>query len=197
MATTGAIELIPEEISAVKEQTRTLNRVRVISFVLFFIFGGVSLGLFLLTQQRTSELERLEGESASQVAQIVQFAAIESRVLGLSAKASSLTQILSQRDYFSVVFSSVEGSRPSGLTVSGIETSQGNPTVTVAGSTFSFDRLAEFLENLVASNKGGTLFTDSLLTSVSLDTASGRASFVVEATIGEGGLKKPLSVGQD
>ena len=192
MATKGAIELIPKEVTAVKERAKISHRFLVFSIVFFVLSLATSSALLFYKQDRTSHLESVEEETALQGAGIAQFADIEKKVLGLGAKSSAIPQILSQRDYFSVVLSSVKNSRPSGVVVTGLAMSEDETEVTINGETFNYSELANFLDNLVGSGKGGVLFTQVSLTSVNLKASSGKVSFIIDAIMKKDGLKKPL-----
>lgn len=192
MATKEAIELIPKEVTAVKERAKISRRFLVLSVVFFVLSLATSSALLFYKQDRTSHLESVEKEAALQGADVIQFADIEKKVLGLGAKSSAIPQILSQRDYFSVVFSSVKNSQPLGVVVTGLAMSEDETEVTINGETFNYSELASFLDNLIGSGKGGVLFAQVSLTSVNLEASSGKASFIIDAVIKEDGLEKPL-----
>lgn len=192
MATKGAIELIPKEVAAVKERAKISRRFLVLSVVFFVLSLATSSALLFYKQDRASHLESVEEEAALQGADVAQFAGIEKKVLGLGAKSSAIPQTLSQRDYFSVVLSSVKNSQPSGVAVTGLAMSEDETEVTINGETFNYSELANFLDNLIGSGKGGVLFTQVSLTSVNLEASSGKASFIIDAVMKEDGLKKPL-----
>ncbi|MDP1710379.1 MAG: PilN domain-containing protein, partial [candidate division WWE3 bacterium] len=149
--------------------------------------------IFGVSWTLSTQLNNLKQESSKQEAQIAQFAEIEFKVLGLSDKSAALTTILAQRDYFSLGLSAVIASLPSNLKVTGFDAQKDKDTVTINGETSSYVTLASFLQNLVDTGKGGVLFTDAALSSVNLNSATGTAEFIIEATIQKNGLKKPLS----
>lgn len=197
MATKGAIELIPKEVTAVKERAKTSRRFLVFSIVFFVLSLVTSSTLLFYKQDRISYLESVEEEVALQGTDVAQFADIEKKVLGLEAKSSVIPQILSQRDYFSVVLSSVKNSQPSKVVVTGLAMSEDETEVTINGETFNYSELANFLDNLVGSGKGGVLFTQVNLTLVNLEASSGKASFVIDAVMKKDGLKKALPGTED
>lgn len=195
MATKGTIELIPKEIAQAKTRATLLTRIRIISFGIFFI-SLVALGaIFYYRQTQLSVLEGVETEAFDEEAKIAQYADIEEKTLGLEAKSSAIPQLVSDRNYHSVALAAVEASRPSGIVVAGLVTSSEKTDIDINGSTFSYSQLANFLDNLIDTSKGGVLFSQASLTSVNLDASSGKVNFIIEALIVKNGLKKPLPGG--
>lgn len=188
------IELIPKEIEAAKARESLVRRFR-LAGVIFFLFALLVFGgLFAFSWTLSTQLTELGQDAAVEEAQIAQFAEIESKVLGLTDKSAALTKILTTRDYFSIALSAVSISRPSNLRVTGIITAQTDKNViTINGETPSYVTLANFLQNLVDSKKGGVLFTEAVLNSVNLNNATGKAEFVIEATVKRDGLKVSLT----
>lgn len=188
-----SIELIPKEVEAAKERGKLINRLRLAVLGVFVLSAAASGGLFAFARMQVSRLETVEQEASEQEVQVAQFSSTEKKVLSLNAKSSALLQILTEREYFSVLLSSVEKSRPTGLKVAGLSAEAGQSVATIFGETLSYNQLATFLEDLVKSDKGGILFSGASLTSVNLDPSTGKAEFVIEATMIPDGLKKLLS----
>src|SRR3990172_9289352 len=113
MATTGAIELIPQEIEAGKARTALTRRVQLITFLVFLAAAAVSAGLFLFKQSLASDLAAFDAQSATHEATISEYSNIEIKVLGLQSRTALIGQIISTRDNFSTVLASEELSRPS------------------------------------------------------------------------------------
>lgn len=187
-----AIELIPKEVEAAKGREVLLKRLRLFSFGFFLLCFLIAGGIFGFSWTLSTQLNNLKQESSKQEAQIAQFAEVEFKVLGLSDKSAALSTILTQRDYFSLGLSAVNASRPSNLRVTGFDVQKDKDIVTINGETSSYVVLATFMQNLVDPNKGGVLFIDAVLSSVNLNSATGTAEFVIEATIQKNGFKKPL-----
>ncbi len=187
------IELIPKEVESAKGREVLLKRLRLSSFGFFLFCFLIAGGIFGFSWTLSTQLSNLKQESSKQEAQIAQFAEVEFKVLGLSDKSAALSTILTQRDYFSLGLSAVSASQPSNLKVTGFDAQKDKDIVTINGETTSYVTLASFLQNLVDADKGGVLFTDAALSSVNLNSATGTAGFVIEATIQKDGLKKPLN----
>lgn len=192
MAEKSTIELIPQEVEAARGRGLLLRRLRLYGFGFFALSILVSGGLFAFSWSISTKLENLKQESIQQATQIAQFADLEKKVLGLADKSAASTKIFSQRDYFSIVLATIEGSRPANLKVNGATTERDVASVTINGETVSYINLAAFLQNLTDPNKGGILFESASLTSVNLNTSKGTAEYVIEATMRKNGLKKSL-----
>ncbi|OGC44486.1 hypothetical protein A2V54_01120 [candidate division WWE3 bacterium RBG_19FT_COMBO_53_11] len=184
------IELIPKEIEAAKVQEVLLRRFRLASFGFFLLTLLIFGGIFAFRLSLTAQLDNLKQQSASEKAKIAQYADVESKVLGLEYKSSSVTEILSQREYLSIALSAVSASQPSGLKVTGVDVTRGENTATINGESANYVILAAFLQNLVDKDKGGALFTDALLSSVTLNSSKSKAEFVIEAAMLKNGLRK-------
>ena len=186
------IELIPKEIEAAKGQEVLLRKFRLVSFGFFFLTLLIFGGIFAYRLSLSAQLDNLKQQSASEVAKIAQYADVESKVLGLTYKSSAVDKILSQREHFSIALAAVSASQPSGLKVTGVDVTRGENTATIKGESANYVILAAFLRNLVDSGKGGKLFADVVLSSVTLNSSKSRAEFVIEATMIKNGLIKPV-----
>lgn len=195
MAEKKTIELIPKEIEAAKAQEKFLARLKAVGRGALGVGVGFSILFWGGVLAQTARLNFLEGESNKTIEQISKFADTERTVLGLAAKSAGIAKIFTERDYFSVLLSAVKVSTPIGVTVTGLSAVKDKALVTISGETLSYNELATFLKNLVDPTKGGTLFTEATLNSVTLDSATGKASFVVELVMKRDGLKKPLGSG--
>jgi hypothetical protein len=186
------IELIPKEIEAAKIQEVLLRRFRLASFGFFLLTLLIFGGIFAFRLSLTAQLDKLKKQSASEEVKIAQYADVESKVLGLEYKSSAVTEILSQREYLSIALSAVSASQPSGLKVTGISVTRGENAATIKGETANYVILAAFLQNLVDKDKGGVLFTDAVLSSVTLNSSKSKAEFVIEASMLKNGLRKSV-----
>ena len=186
------IELIPKEIEAAKGQEVLLRKFRLVSFGFFFLTLLIFGGIFAYRLSLSAQLDNLKQQSASEVAKIAQYADVESKVLGLTYKSSAVDKILSQREHFSIALAAVSASQPSGLKVTGVDVTRGENTATIKGESANYVILAAFLRNLVDSGKGGKLFAEAVLSSVTLNSSKSRAEFVIEATMIKNGLIKPV-----
>ena len=186
------IELIPQEIEAAKGQEVLLRKFRLVSFGFFFLTLLIFGGIFAYRLSLSAQLDNLKKQSVSEVAKIAQYADVESKVLGLTYKSSAVDKILSQREHFSIALAAVSASQPSGLKVTGVDVTRGENTATIKGESANYVILAAFLQNLVDSGKGGKLFAEAVLSSVTLNSSKSRAEFVIEATMIKNGLIKPV-----
>jgi hypothetical protein len=186
------IELIPKEIEAAKGQEVLLRKFRLASFGFFFLTLLIFGGIFAYRLSLSAQLDNLKQQSAGEVAKIAQYADVESKVLGLTYKSSAVDKILSQREHFSIALAAVSASQPSGLKVTGVDVTRGENTATIKGESANYVILAAFLQNLVDSGKGGKLFAEAVLSSVTLNSSKSRAEFVIEATMIKNGLIKAV-----
>lgn len=193
MAEKRAIELIPKEIEAAKGRDVLLKKLRLFGFGFFLLCFLIASGIFAFTLILSTQLNNLKQESSNLEVEIAQFADLESKILGLSAKSAGLSKILVQRDYFSLGLSAAFASISPSLRITGFDIQKDKNIVSINGETSSYLTLAAFLQNLVAADKGGALFTNAALVSVNLNSAKGTREFVIEATIKKNGLKKSLS----
>lgn len=168
----------------------------------FRLLGFGSLGLSVLIMvlllslvgAQTVQVNNLRRQVSEKETRIGELVAIEEKVVGLADKNNALTQIFGERDYYSILLEALRESIPAGVDVTGLSTSQGEVTVGLSGEIRGYIALAQFLRNLVDPEKGGSLFTQAGLTSVTFDRSSGKAKFVAEVTVVEDGLKKGWKV---
>lgn len=187
------IELIPKEIEEVKSRTRILLRFRLVGLSIFAVGAGFSLLAWGSALGQTARLNFTKEGAKAQVVEIARFSDSERKVLGLAAKSIGITEIFAGRSYFSIFLSALQKSVPTGVAITGVSATKDKALVLVSGTVFSYNELAAFLKNLIDLKGGGTLFTDANLTSVSQDTSTGKASFIVEVVMKRDGLKKPFS----
>jgi len=190
MATAGTIELIPKEVEAVKERARSARRFQLFAILFFVVSAAVGGLLFYYRQTRAQDLETVQAEAGRHEAAIADLSDIETKIIGLQDRTTAIPRIFAERDYFSTALVAVEISRPLNVDVTGITMERGDSEVAINGETASYSSLAAFLDNLVSSQRGGTLFLQAGLTSVNLDPSTGTISFTIESVMKAGGLKK-------
>lgn len=190
MATAGTIELIPKEVEAVKERARSARRFQLFAILFFIVSAAVGGLLFYYRQTRAQDLETVQAEVGRHEAAIADLSDIETKVILLRDRTTAIPKIFAERDYLSTALVAVEISRPSNVDVTGMTMERDDTEVAINGETASYSSLADFLDNLVSPQRGGTLFLQVGLTSVNLDPSTGMISFTIEALMRAGGLKK-------
>lgn len=188
------IELIPREPEEAIKREKRLRTFRLAGFGFLGLSALILALLLSITGGQTVVTNNLRRQISEKEAQIGELSATEEKVVGFTDKNDALTQIFRERSHYSILLEALKGSIPSGVEVTGLSTSQAETTVGLSGEVQSYTELATFLKNLVDPAKGGSLFTQAGLTSVTFDPTKGTAQFVAEVVIMEGGLKKGWEV---
>ena len=186
------IELIPREIEAAKGLASLLTRLRLIGLGTLGVAAVLSAAAWGATAAQAVRLNAVEDSITSQIEELAKHADTEKLAFGLAVKSQAITSIFTQRNYFSLLLNAVSSSTPTGINVKGLSATKDAIVVTISGDTTSYEELSKFLKNLIDTSRGGTVFVEASLTSVVQDSATGRASFVIELTTRNNGLRKPL-----
>jgi len=184
------IELIPRELEEARKQEKLLGTARLVGFGFLALSILVIFLILSIVGAQTVMINNLRRQVGEKGARIGELSTVEEKVVGLSNKNIALTQIFGARSYHSILLQALKKSIPAGIRLNGLSASKTEATVGISGETQSYTELATFLKNLVDPEKGGSLFTQAGLTSVSFDPTKGTAQFVAEVVIIEGGLKK-------
>lgn len=191
------IELIPKELEEARKRGKLLRTSRFVGFGFLGLSILVAVLILSVVGAQTVTRNNLRRQISEKEARVSELSAVEEKVVALADKNTALTQIFSGRSYYSILLEALKKSIPSGVKVIGLSASaelssasQAETVVGLSGETLSYTVLATFLRNLVAPEKGGSLFTQAGLTSVTFDPTKGTAQFVVEVTLMESGLKK-------
>lgn len=182
------IELVPKELEAEKKKIGLLRSVRLIGFVFLGAAVLATVLLYLVVSSRRSSLNSLNQQISDKESRIAEMAETEGKVVALTTKNTLLTKIFATRSYYSLLFEAVQKSIPIGVDVTDLVTVGGKARL--SGSVQSYISLDTFLRSLIDPAKGGALFEEVSLTSVSYDASTGEAEFTAEVTIEEGGLLK-------
>lgn len=194
MAERKEIELIPKEVEATRERERKIRTSRLVGFGFLGLSVLILALLLSLIGAQTVMVSSIRRQISEKEARIGELAATEDKVVALTDKSNAMTQIFSGKSYYSVLLEALQKSIPSGVEVTGVSASETEATVGLSGETQSYIDLAKFLENLVDSAMGGSIFTQVALSSVSFDPTTERAQFVAEATVVKANLKKGWEV---
>lgn len=184
------IELLPEEIEAARKHEKGLRTYRLIGLGILGLAILVLVLLLSLIGGQALLVNNVRRLISEKEAQIGELATTEEKIVGLADKNAALTQIFSARSYYSILLETLRKSVPQGIAITTLSAAQTGEAVNLSGETRSYGDLAKFLKNLVDPKKGGSLFTQVALSSVVLEPTTGKAKFVAEATVVEGGLKK-------
>jgi len=188
------IELIPKELEEKREREKRLRTARFVGFGFLGLSVLVTVLILSVVGAQTVLRDNLLRQISGKEARLSELASTEEKVVALADKNVALTRIFSGRSYYSILLEALEKSVPSGIEVTGLSASQAEATVELSGEIQSYTELAIFLRNLVDPGKGGSLFTQAALTSVTFDPTKGTALFIAEVTLMENGLKKGWEV---
>jgi len=187
MAEKHRIELIPKEVRAVKTRTLLIRSLRLGGFVLLGAVVLVTVGLLAAVQAQTAALEDVQQQVAVEEAKLADLSEVEAKVTGLAAKSAVVGYVFEHRKYYSLLLEALSKSTPDGVTVTGLSVSQGDE-IGLTGEVMSYTHLANFLRDLVDPEKGGSLFTEVGLASVTFNPVEGTAQFAANVTMARNGL---------
>jgi Tfp pilus assembly protein PilN len=182
------IELVPKELEAEKKRVGLLRSARLVGFIFLGAVALTTAVLYLVVNSRENALSDLNRQVSDRESTISELSEIEGKVTALTSKNNLFTKIFSSRKYYSLLLEALQKSTPIGVTVTDLTTVQGEARL--SGSVQSYLSLDNFLRSLVDPAKGGALFEEVSLTSVSYDSSTGGAEFTAEVTIEEDGLLK-------
>lgn len=190
-----AIELIPTEIKEEKRKEKvgkTLKIVSVAVFLVGLVLGVASLGI---TSAVSLTLGNTKKDVESTLKEIGKFSDLEPQVRLLEVSFSLVQEVLTQRNYYTLLLDGVEESIPLGIYVKGVSASPaavegGSEEARINGSTQTYVDLARFMLNLTDPEKGGSVFSEVFLSAVTLDPTTGTANFDLVVQIKKDGLKK-------
>lgn len=188
------IELIPKEVEATRERERKIRISRLVGFGFLGLSVLILALLLSLIGIQTVTVNSIRRQISEKETRIGELATTEEKVVALTGKSDAMTQIFGGRSYYSILLEALEESIPSGVGVTGFSAGETEATVGLSGETQSYIDLAKFLENLVDSEMGGSVFSQVALTSVTFDPATEKAEFVAEATVVKANLKKGWEV---
>ena len=184
------IELIPKELKETKKRSKLIRSTRLVGFGLL----GISvlacvIGASVIGSQKVIA-GRIQKQIAEKETRIAELNTIEEKLVLFAHKNSGLARIFGDRRYYSTLLDALKKSIPAGVTVTALATSSASNVVGLSGEINTYTELAAFMRDIIDPEKGGSLFTEISLTSVSFDPTTGLAQFVAEATMISDGLKK-------
>lgn len=187
-----SINLLPLKVAKKQKTVRLVGKANYAGSILFSIFLLVAAGLggylFLLGRSLTSltsqsDLLKVEINARSHLEQISD---------KLSAKSAALITVFNERQRFSYLLEVFSSVIPQGVTVTEFSTEGEEEKLAVSGTANDYPDLSRFLESAVSpETKGGDVFSQVDLTSVSLDDRTGKARFSVKITLKKDALKEP------
>lgn len=183
------IELIPEELEEARKRKGIFATIRLVGFAILGVSVFAVVVLFALKQAQTASLASVNQKIETEESRIAEMSEVEAQVFGIADKSNALADILSDRNYYSTLLEALEDSTPSGLTITALSTSTEEEEIGVTGEVENYSALATFLRNSVDPKKGGVLFTEIALSSVSYDPSEGKAQFTATLTMKKDGLK--------
>jgi len=182
------INLLPVELKEKKKTEKVKTSLGNLSLVFLVIAGLVAFGsstvlinLKLSGDKQTKDILRVQEK-------IKDLAVVESEASRLESKILSISKIVSTKNKYSVLLSSVSKAAPSEVTITSM-TTFGENKVSVSGTVQSYLVLSKFVTSLMDPGIGGKIFSNADLTGASLDDVSGKIRFSMVLYLKKDSLK--------
>ncbi len=188
MAEEHRIELIPREIEEARKRAVLVRSLRVLGLGLLTLTVMVTAALFSVVQAQKSSLRNIQQQVAAKKAALADLADTEIKVAGLTDKTKALIYIFDNRNYYSLLLEALSKGTPAGVSITDL-TAASTGEISLTGEVLDYTSLANFLRDMVDPEKGGSLFTEVGLTSVSFNPSTGTAQFTAEAEVVKNGLR--------
>lgn len=186
------IDLIPLEERVQQEQEKTRKEFIIFSVSVFVIVLIIFIGLSLYTKNLDEKISELKSSVESKKTLIIEKSDIEVTIRNLDAKTASLSNILQNKNYYSILLDEVAKRVPKTVGINTIDTSQVSQ-VNISGTAKDYVSLAKFLNSLTqnqSSSPSANIFKAVSISSVTLDPFSSDAKFNLNVTIEPSLLKK-------
>lgn len=186
------IDLIPLEERIQQEQEKTRKEFIIFSVSVFAIVLIIFTGLSLYTKNLDEKISELKSSVESKKTLIIEKSDIEVTIRNLDAKTASLSNILQNKNYYSILLDEIAKRVPKTVGINTIDTSQVSQ-VNISGTAKDYVSLAKFLNSLTqnqSSSESAKLFKEVSISSVTLDPFSSDAKFNLNVTIEPTLLKK-------
>jgi len=181
------INLMPQEVLKTRRTARGTRAFTVVSVGIFifcmlgtvFVFGYET---FLLRA-----ISNFQNLSQQEIAEIKSLEPIEKMARILDQKSSILTKVFRGRSFYSKLLEKLSLEVPQDVVITDLVVV--NPTqVGVSGEARSYIALSKFLRALTASEED--IFDSAVLSSVSLESQSGKAKFALSVYLVEDALNE-------
>lgn len=182
------ITLLPEELQEEKRkegQRRTLNLVAIGVFLAAVLALSGVLSYYFWVK---SQVNAVKKQVAAEEEKILSLGEIEHSARSVEAKAKALSKIFEERNSYSILLDTLTKTTPQDISIENFSVT-GAEKVSLSGTALNYVSLAKFLSAAVDKEKGGVLFAEAELTSVSLDRQTGTVDFNLNLILKEGGLK--------
>lgn len=182
------INLLPVELKEQKKTEKVKTSLGNLSLILLVIAGlaAVVCSAVLINLKLTGDGQTKNSQRAQQ--QIKDLGVVESEASRLESKILSISRIISVKNRYSVLLSSVSKAAPSEATITSL-TTFGENRVSVSGTVQSYLVLSKFVTSLMDPALGGKLFSNADLTGASLDEISGKIRFSMVLYLKKDALK--------
>lgn len=186
------IDLIPLEERIQQEHEKTRKEFIIFSVSVFVIVLIIFIGLSLYTKNLDEKIAELKSSVDSKKTLIIEKSDIEVTIRNLDAKTASLSNILQNKNYYSILLDEIAKRVPKTVGINTIDTSQVSQ-VNISGTAKDYVSLAKFLNSLTqnqSSSPSANIFKEVSISSVTLDPFSSDAKFNLNVTIEPSLLKK-------
>ena len=182
------ISLLPEELQEEKRKEgrkRTFNLVGIGAFsVAVLMLSGVLSYYFWVKSQVDTTRKKVAAEEEK----ILSLGEIERSARLVEEKADALNKIFTERNSYSILLDTLTKTTPQDISIQNFSIT-GVEKLSLSGTALNYVSLAKFLSAAVDAEKGGVLFSEAELTSVSLDRQTGTVKFNLNLILKEDGLR--------
>ncbi|MBT6401321.1 hypothetical protein HN803_00235 [candidate division WWE3 bacterium] len=188
------INLIPQSEKQEQVKQKAVKTSTVLAIVLFLIVGAIGGYMFYQSTTINKQIASHEDNISNLRGDIQRLEAIEISARNLGQRYSTLKELLSSRNYYSILMEEFEKRIPSTVEIETFGIGRGN-TINVSGTGADYIAIAKFVNDLANSNfpqagEGlGGVFTDVALNSVNLDAQTNKARFFIVVTLDEALLR--------
>lgn len=186
------IDLIPLEERVQQEHENTTKHFIIFGISAFFIVIVVFIGLSLYTKNLDKTISELKSSVDSKKTLIIEKSDIEVTIRNLDLKTASLSNILQNKNYYSILLAEIAKRVPETVGINTIDTSQ-ESLINISGTAKDYVSLAKFLNSLTLNSSTSTsanIFKQVSISSVTLDPFSSDAKFNLNVTIEPSLLKR-------
>ncbi|MCG2685801.1 PilN domain-containing protein [Candidatus Parcubacteria bacterium] len=181
------INLMPQEVLKTRRTARGTRAFTVVSIGIFIfcMLGAVAAFGYETFLLRT--ISNFQNLSQREITEIQSLEPVERAALILEQKSDILTKVFRERSFYSKLLERLSLEVPQDVVITDLAVV--NPTqVGVSGEAQSYVALSKFLRALTSSEED--IFDSAVLSSVSLDSQSGKAKFALSVYLVEGALSE-------
>jgi len=168
--------LLPVEVKEQKKTEKVKSSVGNLSLIFLLVAGIIAIASssILINLKLTAKKQGADIQKAQE--KIKDLTVVEAEATRLESKILSVSRIISTKNRYSVLLSSVSKASPSEAVITSL-TTFGENKVSISGTVPSYLILSKFVSSLMDPASGGKFFSNADLTGASLDEISGKIRF--------------------